>query len=285
MRERSAGGGGTTQLERGQAAQPRDRGAPRARAAAEGAELVVLPGEVQRARLARAAARRRRAARRPDAALGRRRWPASSASGWSPAASSSASRATRSCATRRCCRPRRRACTRVYRKIHLFDVEVGGVDLPRVRRRGAGRRDRRCRRRRLKLGLAVCYDLRFPELFRIMAVRRRARVLAARGVHGADRQGPLGGAGARARDREPGLRDRRRPGRPPPAGPRELRPFDDRRPVGHRARSAPATSPSRCVVADLDLEAQARRAREAALAREPPPGRLPLAGARWRCAR
>ena len=59
-----------------------------------------------------------------------------------------------------------------YRKIHMFDVEVGGRDLPRVRARGA-------RRRAVAsetadgdgLGLTICYDLRFPELFRILAIR------------------------------------------------------------------------------------------------------------------
>ena len=36
----------------------------------------------------------------------------------------------------------------VYRKIHMFDVEVGGVSLPRVGTRGAGRRGRSCARAR-----------------------------------------------------------------------------------------------------------------------------------------
>jgi predicted amidohydrolase len=66
----------------------------------------------------------------------------------------------------------------VYRKIHLFDVEVGG----RVYRESdtdepgdeivltdlAGG---------VQLGMMVCYDVRFPELSRILAVRG-ARVLA-----------------------------------------------------------------------------------------------------------
>ncbi len=43
--------------------------------------------------------------------------------------------------------------------------------VPGVRRRDARRRDRAWPTAgELKLGLAVCYDLRFPELFRIMAV-------------------------------------------------------------------------------------------------------------------
>ena len=107
----------------------------------------------------------------------------------------------------------------------------------------------------------------------------RARVLAAGGVHGPDRQGPLGGAGAGSRDREPGLRAGRRAGRAASGRSRELRPFDDRRPLGD-ACSAPAGD---------ELEARGgggprpRRAgpdpRQAPVARQPPAGRLPLAGA------
>ena len=60
----------------------------------------------------------------------------------------------------------------VYRKIHMFDVEVGGVvyresdaEAPGDEVVVADAVDG------LELGMAVCYDLRFPELFRIMAVR------------------------------------------------------------------------------------------------------------------
>ena len=65
----------------------------------------------------------------------------------------------------------------VYRKIHMFDVEVGGQRLPRVRARGAGRRDRRLARppAASSSGLTVCYDLRFPELYRDPRRARRAR--------------------------------------------------------------------------------------------------------------
>ena len=66
----------------------------------------------------------------------------------------------------------------VYRKIHMFDVDVGGVSYRESESEdpgeeivvseggpeGAG------------LGLTVCYDLRFPELYRILAVRG-ARVI------------------------------------------------------------------------------------------------------------
>jgi len=66
----------------------------------------------------------------------------------------------------------------VYRKIHMFDVEVGGVEYREsateepgdeiVLSELAGS---------LPIGLTVCYDLRFPELYRILAVRG-ARVIA-----------------------------------------------------------------------------------------------------------
>ena len=60
----------------------------------------------------------------------------------------------------------------VYRKIHMFDVEVGGVEYRESEHsepadelvlsetaNGVG------------LGLTICYDLRFPELYRILALR------------------------------------------------------------------------------------------------------------------
>jgi deaminated glutathione amidase len=60
----------------------------------------------------------------------------------------------------------------VYRKIHMFDVEVGGVEYREsehsepaneiVVSETAGA---------VGLGLTVCYDLRFPELYRILALR------------------------------------------------------------------------------------------------------------------
>jgi deaminated glutathione amidase len=60
----------------------------------------------------------------------------------------------------------------VYRKIHMFDVEVGGVvyresehsepaDEIVLSETAQG----------LRLGLTICYDLRFPELYRILALR------------------------------------------------------------------------------------------------------------------
>jgi len=66
----------------------------------------------------------------------------------------------------------------VYRKIHMFDVEVGGhvyresdSEEPGAEIVVSETADG------LPLGLAVCYDLRFPELFRILAIQG-ARIVA-----------------------------------------------------------------------------------------------------------
>ena len=66
----------------------------------------------------------------------------------------------------------------VYRKLHLFDVEVEGV----VYRESDGEDPgdeivTTTLQDGTRLGMAICYDLRFPELFRILALRG-ARVLA-----------------------------------------------------------------------------------------------------------
>lgn len=58
-----------------------------------------------------------------------------------------------------------------YRKIHMFDVEVEGVVYRESAHERAGDEPVTAAAADLELGLTVCYDLRFPELFRILAVR------------------------------------------------------------------------------------------------------------------
>ena len=65
----------------------------------------------------------------------------------------------------------------VYRKVHMFDVEIDGHSYRESDVERAGEEivlsetvDG------VELGLSICYDLRFPELFRILAVRG-ARVI------------------------------------------------------------------------------------------------------------
>lgn len=66
----------------------------------------------------------------------------------------------------------------VYRKVHMFDVEVGGhvyresaLEQPGDEVVLSQTADG------VELGMSICYDLRFPELYRILAVRG-ARVIA-----------------------------------------------------------------------------------------------------------
>jgi predicted amidohydrolase len=65
-----------------------------------------------------------------------------------------------------------------YRKVHMFDVEVAGRTYRESAHEEAG--DELVLSETaagVELGLTVCYDLRFPELYRILAVRG-ARVIA-----------------------------------------------------------------------------------------------------------
>lgn len=65
-----------------------------------------------------------------------------------------------------------------YRKIHMFDVVVGGREYRESASEERGDEIVVSEAGDAGLGLSVCYDLRFPELFRILAVRG-ARVIAA----------------------------------------------------------------------------------------------------------
>ncbi len=63
-----------------------------------------------------------------------------------------------------------------YRKIHMFDVEVGEVAYRESELERAGDEIELGDADGAKVGLTICYDLRFPELYRILAVRG-ARVI------------------------------------------------------------------------------------------------------------
>ncbi len=60
----------------------------------------------------------------------------------------------------------------VYRKVHMFDVEIEGRSYNESDVERAGEEIVLSETQDgVELGLAICYDLRFPELFRILAVR------------------------------------------------------------------------------------------------------------------
>jgi predicted amidohydrolase len=58
----------------------------------------------------------------------------------------------------------------VYRKIHLFDVDVGGHRYRESDAEEPGDEPVVARLEDWPIGLSVCYDLRFPELYRILAL-------------------------------------------------------------------------------------------------------------------
>jgi predicted amidohydrolase len=58
----------------------------------------------------------------------------------------------------------------VYRKIHLFDVEVGGVTYRESEAEEPGDEPVVAEVEGWRIGLSVCYDVRFPELYRILAL-------------------------------------------------------------------------------------------------------------------
>ncbi len=157
-----------------------------------------------------------------------------------------------------------------YDKIHLFDVDIPGrsesyresssvrpgvepvvVDTP------AGR-----------LGLAVCYDLRFPELFRELLSAGRGMALPALGLHGRHRPRALGSPVARPGHRKSLPRGGPGPVRLPRKRPRNARGFDDHRPLG--PHPGPIAARNRRSHGRIGLRTAARSAAEFSC-RLPPP--------------
>jgi predicted amidohydrolase len=64
----------------------------------------------------------------------------------------------------------------VYRKLHMFDVDVADVSYRESEVEQAGDRIALGDANGTQVGLTICYDLRFPELYRILALRG-ARVI------------------------------------------------------------------------------------------------------------
>ena len=105
----------------------------------------------------------------------------------------------------------------VYRKIHMFDVTVAGKEYRESTSQEAGDEIVTSDADEAQLGLTVCYDLRFPELYRILAIRGARVFTLPAAFTKRDWAGPLGHARARSGNREPGVRCCRRPDRNPPA--------------------------------------------------------------------
>lgn len=61
--------------------------------------------------------------------------------------------------------------TAAYRKIHLFDVELGGESYRESQATSPGGEVVSARAAGFEVGLSICYDLRFPELYRRLVDR------------------------------------------------------------------------------------------------------------------
>jgi deaminated glutathione amidase len=58
----------------------------------------------------------------------------------------------------------------LYRKIHMFDVEVGGIVYRESEAEEPGDEPVVVRAAEWTVGLTICYDVRFPELYRVLAL-------------------------------------------------------------------------------------------------------------------
>jgi deaminated glutathione amidase len=66
----------------------------------------------------------------------------------------------------------------IYRKIHLFDVDIPGHAVHRESdSTAAGTEPVVCATPMARIGMSVCYDLRFPELYRDLVLRRGAQLV------------------------------------------------------------------------------------------------------------
>ncbi|MFY9637757.1 MAG: carbon-nitrogen hydrolase family protein [Methanobacterium sp.] len=59
----------------------------------------------------------------------------------------------------------------VHRKMHLFDVDIPDIKFKESETITAGNRVTVVDTNPIKIGVAICYDIRFPELFRLMALK------------------------------------------------------------------------------------------------------------------
>ena len=74
----------------------------------------------------------------------------------------------------------------------MFDVDVGGVAYRESAHEQPGDEIVIAEAGGVAVGLTVCYDLRFPELYRILAVRGARADHRPGGVHAGDRQATTG---------------------------------------------------------------------------------------------
>ena len=65
----------------------------------------------------------------------------------------------------------------VYRKTHLFDVDIPGMIFKESDTITAGNKISVVDTEFIKVGTAICYDIRFPELFRLMILKNAGLII------------------------------------------------------------------------------------------------------------
>ena len=115
-----------------------------------------------------------------------------------------------------------------YRKLHLFDVDLPGAPPSReseFTHPGDEVVTAALPGESFTAGLSICYDLRFPELFRAQVNQGANLLLLPSGLYGDHRPGPLGGAAPGPGHREFILRGGAGPMGAARPGPPHLRPL------------------------------------------------------------
>ena len=120
-----------------------------------------------------------------------------------------------------------------YDKLHLFDIDLpDGQSIRESAAYAPGDQAVAVDTPWGRLGLAICYDMRFPDLFRSLSNAGATMLSVAGGLYRTDGQGALACAAARARDRGERLRHRRRADWPACGWADDIWPFAGRRSVG-----------------------------------------------------
>ena len=123
-----------------------------------------------------------------------------------------------------------------YDKIHMFDIDLpDGESYRESANYQPGESAVMSDLPWGRIGLSICYDVRFPALYRALAEGGRLVPDGAVRLHPQDRRGALARAAARPRHRDRLLRVRRRAGRPAREQARDLWSLADRRALGRGA--------------------------------------------------
>jgi predicted amidohydrolase len=145
-----------------------------------------------------------------------------------------------------------------YDKMHLFAYDNGRERYDEGRTLQAGSAPVAGQTGALRVGLSICYDLRFPELYRALMTPPCDVLCVPARLHPHHRPGALGTAAARPRGGEPVLCAGAGAGRPARQRPAHLGPQHGRRALGRGAgrvcpkarawpgRSRPAGTSPRC---------------------------------------